>query len=217
VKVLVATVMTVAMMFVIATSCSINHRSDQFSCSKPSDCSDGRECINGSCVVPGGDIDAAPGDGKPPPPDGRTCPDGCTSCDFNTMKCTIDCAGGADCTRELACPAGGWNCIFLCTVNDACSNGIDCSQAKSCSLTCSGARSCDNVNCGTGKCTASCTGTNACRGVDCSQSCACDVTCNGNVGACFDPGVFCPLSSVVGTCDTGLGCTSQPTGCHHCI
>jgi len=215
VKVLLVSAIVVAALFAAATSCSINHRSDQFACSKPSDCSDGRQCINGSCVVPGGDIDAPmPIDGKVPP-DGNECPQACTSCDLGSKTCNIDCAAGADCGHTITCPAG-FNCNIKCTVNDECRSGIDCSNATSCNLTCSGSRTCEGVDCGTGKCTASCTGTNSCRGVNCSNSCACDVTCNGNVGACFDPGVTCPPGTIPGACDTGLGCTSQQIGCSSC-
>ena len=202
--------------FAAVTSCSISHRSGEFQCTKQQDCMNGRECINGYCVLPGGEIDARMPDGHPQP-DANLCPSACTTCDVPNMMCTIDCAAaGADCSHAVTCPAG-WNCIIKCTVNDECRNGIDCSLAKSCNLTCSGSRTCEPVNCGAGKCTATCTGFSACRGFDCSGSCACDVTCNPNVSACFDPGVTCPLSTTFNSCDTGLGCTSQPLGCHNCI
>jgi hypothetical protein len=215
VKVLLASAVVVATMFAIVTSCSINHRSDQFACSKPSDCSDGRQCINGECVVPGGEIDAMmTTDGKPPP-DANLCPDACTSCDVHSMSCTIDCAAGADCGHPITCPAG-WNCNIKCTVNDECRSGINCVEAKSCTLTCSGSRACENVTCGSGKCTASCTGLGSCRDVDCTNSCACDVTCTNNNGSCINPGVFCPAGVIPGSCDNGLGCTSSAPGCSSC-
>jgi hypothetical protein len=215
VKVLLASAIVVAAMFAIVTSCSINHRSDQFACTKPSDCSDGRECINGECVVPGGVIDAAMTiDVKVV--DANQCPDGCTSCDLGHMVCTIDCATGGNCDRPVTCPAG-WNCVIKCTVNDECRSGIDCSAAKSCSLTCSGSRSCESVTCGMGKCSATCTGMGSCRDVDCTQSCACDVTCSNNIGACLNPGPMCPAGTFPGACDNGLGCTSQGIGCSSCM
>jgi hypothetical protein len=215
VKAWLAAAFAVVAMFAIATSCSINHRSDGFACTKPSDCSDGRECINGDCVVPNGQIDAMMMIDSKIPPDGNECPVGCTSCNLTSMTCNIDCAAGADCSAQVVCPAG-WNCNIKCSVNDECRNGIDCTQANSCNLTCSGRGTCAGVMCGTGKCTASCTGANACRGVDCSQSCACDVTCANNNSACFDPGVICPAGGFPGACDTGLGCTSQQIGCNRC-
>ena len=92
------------------------------------DCSGGRVCESGFCVVdPNAKLDAAI-DAKDI--DAAVCPTTCDSCDFPSGTCTITRAPAADVT----CPAG-WNCTITCTGAGACGN-IACNNAASCTIDC---------------------------------------------------------------------------------
>jgi hypothetical protein len=194
---------------VVATSCSINHRSDQYACTTNGDCEGGRICDRGYCIVPGS-IDAPrPNDGPKPNPDANNCPAPCTTCNIAQKTCTINCQT-ANCTNMVTCPAG-YKCDIQCNVDNSCRNGINCQMAAGCNIDCTGKQSCANVECGPGACDVGCIGPASCRGVDCNNSCACDVVCTGSQ-SCTE-GIQC--SSLA--CVSGSGCTSVPAFCHSCF
>ncbi len=204
-KLVLAWITVLAVTAISAGSCSINHQSDAFECTKQADCSGfpGRTCTGGYCVLPGGVIDAPKGnDGSMV--DGASdasnaCPAQCTSCEMASHTCKIDCAL-TSCNGAVVCPVG-WNCDVACTTANSCRTGVTCADNHSCKITCSGSSSCRNLQCGTGKCDVSCTGSQACRDVACGQSCGCDVTCG--------PQAFCDnVTCTSFQCDTGAGCSS---------
>ena len=211
-KLVLAIGVQVALVFALAASCSITHKSGDYACTKTSDCNSGRDCVGGFCVVAGSEIDApiilhdAPrGDS------GNGCPANCSSCDVPTHSCIIDCANGSNCNGNVACPAG-WTCDVKCDTDNSCRNGVSCAGTTSCKVECSGRSSCEDVVCGTGRCDVECTGQQSCqKQIVCGTSCGCDVRCQGS-GSCPDQQVTC--TSVA--CDLGAGCTSLPATCHTC-
>jgi len=211
----------------IAASCSVTHRSGEYTCDTTTDCTGGRVCSDGYCVVVGGGIDA-PGPGKdggplpdapkpdaPPPPQ---CPDECTSCNLPAKECRIQC--GANSTQAcngmtpVVCPAG-WNCDIECNRTNDCRFGVDCTDAASCTIECRGGGACRGVNCGDGKCDVQCTGFNSCSSmVNCNNSCECDVACTGSgTQTCGgDQGQAVSCGSIACDDPSDGGCTSQPDG-----
>ena len=213
-KLVVACLAAVALVVITASSCSVEHKSADYVCTLQTDCTPGRLCVSGYCIVPSGMVDApknpdGPRTDSPVVIDSPTCPPQCTSCNVAAKTCTVDC-GVTNCTGNAAivCPTG-YNCAILCTTNNACGAGINCETAASCSITCSGQGSCRGIDCGTGDCDVKCQGQNSCRGVDCSNSCACDVTCAFNASCEF---VTCNHLQ----CDIGRGCTSAGAICDTC-
>lgn len=203
-----------------ATSCSINHKSNEYECVLPSDCDPfpGRQCVGGFCVTSGGPTDARPDMGpvidgpRDASPDSVMCPAQCTSCREPGHECVIDCAT-TSCNSEVVCPVG-WNCTIGCTTTNSCTQGIDCGNAKSCTVICSGTSSCRDLVCGDGKCNVTCSGKSSCRDMDCSDSCACDITCATGANAASCEGNSCPL----GCFGAGFGrCSSQAPGCNTCM
>ncbi len=215
-KLAAVSIILLAGIFVVvfgASSCSINHRSGDYTCTKQQDCAAGRTCQDGFCVLTMqldsgvGKIDAP----KQPPPDaGDSCPSQCTSCDTVAKTCVVDCAVNPNtCNGPVVCPTG-YACDIRCTTTSSCRSGVNCLNATSCKLDCSGSESCRNVACGTGKCNVDCAGTGSCRGIGCAQSCACDVTCHAGA---LCTSITCPS----GCFNTGLpGCTSQAPMCNTC-
>lgn len=192
-------------------SCSINHRSDQYSCAVNGDCENGRVCENGFCVVPGATLDAPRNDAPGPPIDAAaSCPGQCTSCNMQQKTCTIDCKL-TNCSGKVTCPPG-YNCTILCNVENACRSGVSCEQSTACAVECTGRQSCEDVVCGPGPCAVECSGVQSCRNVSCANSCACDVTCTG--GQSCSEGIRC--TSFACRNNTGRGCTSVPAFCHSC-
>jgi hypothetical protein len=196
-----------------ANSCAINRKSSQYECSTTADCDPGRVCRDGLCVVSGsGGPDAPPGPNDGGSPDGedpRACPDQCTEC-ADGKVCTIDCAAGANCEGEIACPPG-WNCRVRCNEPNACRNGVDCSGSASCDVQCTAPGTCRDVACGPGRCNVNCAGQSSCRDIDCGDSCACEVKCQFGTGACT--GITCSALQ----CGTGFGgCTTQFPSCNTC-
>ncbi len=203
-----------------ALSCSVSHRSGEFTCVTSMDCvgeAAGRICSGGFCVVSGGGVDApiATHDSGPiiihDAPQ-LTCPSICTSCDLSSMTCKIACTGAtANCANDVTCPPG-FNCQINCVPGGSCKI-VDCTDAASCSVTCTGQGSCRQVNCGATACDVQCTGSESCRGVACGSSCACDVAC-GDTASCQS--VFCSHIE----CDDlngGSGCSSsQDPLCNTC-
>jgi hypothetical protein len=186
----------------IAASCSINHRSSEFTeCMRQADCSNGQSCIEGICQNPNNNNDA--GTDADVRPDALVCPSQCTSCRVDRLECRVDCSvSPATCNIKITCPEG-WNCTVLCSGQNSCRSGIDCTAGKSCNIECSGTQSCRDIECGAGPCTTACTGSQSCRNVDCNDSCKCDVTC-ANAASC--EGLTCsePFCSV-----GGRGCSSS--------
>jgi hypothetical protein len=189
------------------TACSISHRSQDFACTTSADCTDGRTCIDGFCVTGSGPgVDAPAGSGghndagidapKPldahvPPADAAVCPTICSSCDFGSMTCDIDCAvptgGDSRCgsgtsgtggnQATVQCPPG-FNCTIECTTPGSC-RSVSCIGGLSCQVQCASAQSCKTVACGKGACDVECTGQSSCKNVACGESCKCDVDCQG--------------------------------------
>jgi hypothetical protein len=195
---------------VLATSCSISHKSDGYACTIQSDCNDGRQCVDNFCIVPGS-IDATVFHDARTNGDGNGCPTGCTSCVVSTHQCTIDCSmnAGACSNGKVVCPSG-WACNVECNTDGACKDGVSCVGATSCAISCSAHNSCQNIQCGLGKCSVDCSGVASCQGVACGNSCACDVTC---LGAQSCQSVQCTATA----CKVGLGCSSLVApACHSC-
>ncbi len=212
-KIVLAWITVLAITAITASSCSVNHASDAFECTKQADCDKypGRTCTGGYCVLPGGVADA-PKNTDGPMADGAIdagngCPAQCTSCEMGSHTCKIDCAV-TSCNAAVVCPVG-WNCDVACTTANSCRNGVTCTGNNSCKITCSGSGSCRMLTCGSGKCDVNCSGNQSCRGVACGQSCGCDVTC-GQLATCES--VACTAFQ----CDTGLGCSSQLPSCETC-
>jgi hypothetical protein len=191
-------------------ACSVQHRSDEYACTKQSDCNSGRTCVGGFCVAQGGNGPDAKIDG-PSMGSGDAsngCPTGCSACNPAQHTCTIDCRS-SNCNGAVACPAG-YRCDIMCDTDNSCRNGVDCTAGLACNVTCSGGNTCHNVTCGLGPCDINCSGASSCKGVACNSSCACDVTCTGTQ-SCGDT-VQCTSLA----CKVGLGCSSVPTVCHSC-
>jgi hypothetical protein len=193
---------------ILGGSCSINHRSGDFTCETQADCISGRVCSDGLCVatkLDSGVKTDAPSAG---------CPAQCTSCNTTTKSCTIDCAlNNGACNQAITCPTG-WDCNIACSTGSSCRNGINCLTSKSCTIACSGALSCKAISCGTGRCNVDCTGNSSCRDVSCGLSCACDVTCHAN-SLCTN--LTCRVSpDCISTMQFG-GCTSLTPGCNTCM
>jgi len=173
-----------------AASCSIHHRSGELACQSQADCSAGRSCLDGVCVVTlidGGISGSGDAPGGTAPPDAPaipldavpTCPAQCTACDPGALTCTIDCqADPAACTQKITCPPG-WNCDVECTTAQSCRNGVACEDATACKINCAGQQSCANIACSGGACSVQCTGRASCSGVTCGEG-TCDVACTAN-------------------------------------
>ena len=200
-------------------SCTVNTKTDKLACTVQADCTGGRACEGGFCVVdPNAKLDAAI-DAKDI--DAAICPAACGSCDFQSGTCMITGAGS-----DVTCPAG-WNCAITCTGAGACGD-IACTDAASCTVDCtaqgsgsgsgSAGTACGNLTCGTGRCTQTCEGSGACGTTSCASSCKCDVTCNPLLGACGT--MTCPIHANR-NCTTGMvpgaACDSQAAmQCHSC-
>ncbi len=197
-KLLALRLVLVGLALVIGGSCTVTHRSNDFTCEKQSDCASGRICSDGFCI-------ALDGGGTPDAP--AVCPAQCTSCNTVAKTCTINCALNGGCRQLVTCPTG-WGCNIMCSVDGACANGIDCQNGTSCTVTCSGRQSCGLVTCGPGRCSVGCTGRESCRDIRCGTSCACDVACSAS-NSCAD--LSCRSLSC--TLLTPRGCTSVPLGC----
>jgi hypothetical protein len=193
----------IAMGFALVAGCSVSHRSGDFACDTQADCSAGRTCVEGFCVLP---ADAGIPDG--PHADAAVCPSACTSCNLDQKSCTIDCALNGGCKQAVTCPLG-FSCNVLCSRDGACSSGVSCTGSTACTISCSGTQSCRGLSCGLGPCNVSCTGSGSCGEVSCGMSCACDVTCNGIA--------LCRNLTCKPNCAVGLrGCTSLAVGCNTC-
>ena len=195
-------VASIAATAVAVAGCSVSHRSGDFTCERQTDCSNGRSCVDGFCVLPedagldGARVDAA------------VCPSVCTSCALDQKLCTIDCALNGGCKQLVTCPLG-FACNVLCSEDNACSSGLNCTGGTSCKVTCSGTQSCRNLSCGLGPCNVSCTGNASCGEIACGNSCSCDVSCSASA-LCRN------LTCKQGCAASSRSCTSLPLGCNTC-
>jgi hypothetical protein len=182
----------------LIASCFVDRRSNDFECETEAQCTGGRICEDGFCIMP-------------PTPE---CPEDCNAgCDLELMTCNIGCSLPGQCDLTIDCPFG-FECTINCSAPGACSN-IYCDGAESCEIACTASNACGSIECGDGKCTVVCSTGNACGDVDCSQSCACDVACTG-VGCDLScPSVPASECTLDGTLDTPCSSTSQ-AGCSTC-
>lgn len=198
-------------------ACGIESRSEAYLCQGPSDCSDGRICKGGWCVV-GGSIDAgAPDaslvvipDAAPPEPDAAPiCPAVCSRCEDGV--CFIDCLGDTSCISRVTCPAG-LACAVECGGVLSCQSGVSCGGATECEVSCSGQQSCfGGVECGAAACAVECGARDSCAfGIDCSDSCACETDCSGPDSCDIQP--ECPAG-----CSDGFDCFSNERECDVCL
>lgn len=191
-------VAVVALVLASLAGCSVDRRSSGYRCDTPSDCSGGRVCQQGWCVVA-----SAPDAGSGPP-----CPAACDSCVAGT--CVIECKNAQDCPDRIVCPAG-LDCDVTCMGNQRCSQGVSCSASGDCTVVCDGVGACaGGVTCGSGECDVDCSGTGSCgQGIDCSASCSCDTDCDDAAGCGT---LMCPGDG--GECERSGECSSA--GCNFC-
>jgi hypothetical protein len=155
-------------------------------------------------------IDADPMD--PSADAGDACLAACVDGACVDGTCVINCPTAQACPDQLVCPAG-IPCRIRCTGEGSCPGGIDCSGASTCTVSCSGTDSCaGEIACGPGRCSVTCSSDGSCQaGTSCPDACACEVDCSGP-DACATE-AECPAMP----CDTGAGCTSEPSGaCDQC-
>lgn len=167
--------------------CGIDPRSDDLRCGPGMGaCPQGRDCVEGWCVVDPGEVDAG-GDG--PMIDGPECPATCSRCTGNT--CIIECNDPGECDARVICPED-MDCDVRCELEGSCTSGVLCG--------------------GAGRCTISCGGANSCAGdLTCTAACACTTTCSG-AGSCAGQSV-CPGP---GICDQNDLCVDGPSQCNRC-
>ncbi len=200
----------------LLAGCSFDGRSDQYACDQPSDCTDGRVCLDGFCVFSAGS-DAAVADASPDQPDAdltpdaSTCPPECSSCAGDL--CIIECNTDDACATPVVCPAG-MPCQVRCTGMASCAGGVDCTDSTACTVICTQADACAGpLECGLGVCDITCSGTSSCTGgIDCSTSCACDTRCTGS-NSCL-PVPDCPGPPQC--TESNDECSSQGGPCDQC-
>lgn len=158
----------------LLVGCSlVERRSDAFACDTIDDCSDGRVCTMGWCVVSDPTtpdaaeptIDADPAnvvDARPPNEclacSGGTCVEECTLADNCSFDCAID---GCDC--DFTCETN--TCNVECKANTTCS--VDCGGSDQCRPTCKPGAVCDF----------DCTNSNNCRLAKCEGDAQCILNC----------------------------------------
>ena len=121
-----ASVLAIVLGSSIIAACLVDRPSTSFECSTQADCTDGRSCTGGYCVV-------------------SECPSDCTSCDEAAMTCQVQCTGADDCNGTIDCPSG-WTCTINCVGDGAC-NDIQCASGLKCVITCTGDNACEDVDC----------------------------------------------------------------------
>lgn len=199
-------------------ACAIDSRSELYQCDALQDCSNGRVCRAGWCVVPGDDgpgrdagvsIPDAAGTGTDQEPDASTCPAACTSCDDGA--CQVDCRDNDSCRDLIVCPPD-LPCTVICDGTDSCASGVDCSAASSCDVRCTSPRACSGrIECGDGSCEVTCDARDTCAGgIDCADSCSCETSCSGSRSCDVAPD--CPLFF----CSDGLDCDADDLECDLC-
>lgn len=192
----------------LLTACSVDRRSESYTCDTETDCGAGRTCDEGWCVEVGGGgdgdggelpvVDADPNapDADPDAPDAAfICPPTCSSCNIDNV-CIMACAADASCPTQVVCPPGV-SCKVECEGANSCAAGVDCSDASSCRIECTGVDSCaQRIVCGQGQCIVECNANGSCAaGTDCSESCSCLTNCVATAcegpSECTDPGSPC--------------------------
>lgn len=204
-----------ALVAIAISSCWVDRKTSEFSCSSDNDCtgySPTRVCDTdiGYCV---------PGENP------NDCPSICNgACNKGQKTCTINCGTGTNCNGTVVCPEGydctincssggcdavecngNSDCTITCSGGNACGN-IDCSDSGTCDVTCSAGSACGDVDCNGSDCSVSCSGGNACDRVDCDNACRCDVTCIEGTSCDF-------LTCSATPCESATGCTSTQNGC----
>lgn len=171
----------------LLAGCSFDNRSNAFACETQSECTDGRVCEMGWCVVPGAglhdanlalpDANLALPDATPDamPPDAT--PPECLACTGGT--CTEDCAIVGDCSYD--CAVDSCDCSFSCTADATKCNG-ECKANTTCSVDCGGAKQC-HPKCKSGAiCDFDCTGVSDCKRAKCEGTAECLLNCTDTTG-----------------------------------
>lgn len=201
----------------LVASCGFDERSGEFACDGDGRCPDGRECVDGWCVIPGGGDGtttdaAAPGPDAVPQPDAQFCPPACTECSGDV--CLIRCPGNNACAATVTCP-DGMECQVQCSGIDSCGGGVECGGATSCSVSCAKRQACGGaIMCGTGRCDVSCSAADTCAGgIECNDACACTTSCTGADSCALAPD--CPGDGAI--CESGGECTDDGDAtCNEC-
>ena len=143
---------------IAAAGCLVSRRSPDLECSATTDCTGGRTCNGGYCVLDG-------------------CPAGCTSCDTAAKTCAITCTAAGACSN-VTCPTG-YSCDIAGATGAAC-GAITCSTGR-CTITCAGANACGAIDCASAcacdvTCVGSGCGAESCpaRGGACTSGGNCD-------------------------------------------
>ena len=191
--------------------CSIHHRSDEYACTKNTDCDTRPHCDDGFCVVAGHQIDA------PTRIDGPTrrrrrrqqLPARLHDVQLAQKTCTIDCQqrelhrhGHLPRRLQVRHPVQHRQLVpqrRQLPRGRVVQRRVQRRSSRA-----------ENVAVRRGPCDVSCSGQQSCRGVSCNNSCACDVACTGNQSCSTRH--QCSRSRA----DSGLGCTSVPALCHSC-
>jgi hypothetical protein len=198
----------------LLAACGIDSRSQDYECTQTADCTDGRVCRSGWCVVGSGGAGADAGPPATPDagnsaPDASSCPAGCTRCEDDT--CVVECIEDDSCGDPVVCPPG-LPCLVVCEGIGSCAAGIDCSAAASCDLRCTSREACNGeIRCGEGRCSVTCSARDTCAGgVDCTDSCACETSCDGVQACALAP--ECPFPG----CFDGDDCAADGLVCDFC-
>jgi hypothetical protein len=140
------------------------------------------------------------------------------ACNSDGTICTITTAG----TDKVVCPAG-LECHVNCQgSDDACKDGVDCTQANKCTILCNGTRACrdGDVQCNTNNdaCSVTCMGADACgnHGITCGGG-SCAGNCLG-ANACQSGGVICGPGACAVDCEGASACQNgtcpvEPASC----
>lgn len=141
--------MRLAPLVLLLAACQIDRKSDELRCDVPTDCTGGRTCMGGWCVLDPSLVPDAepPGDGTQSdadlvdaaPPDAGTCPAPCTEC--SAGRCVVRCDTAGACPGPITCPAN-LACEVICSGDGSCGGLIDCDATCACDVTCTGAGSC---------------------------------------------------------------------------
>ena len=153
------------------SGCNFDERSGTFACATQMDCSDGRVCEMGWCVVSESQVPDADLPLDAAMPDNR-----CVACESGA--CSDHCAG-AQCAYE--CAVDGCQCSFSCTEASMTCNGT-CNSETICNIDCGKGRQC-HATCKSGSiCDVDCTGVKDCKRVSCEGNAQCILNCTDTAG-----------------------------------
>lgn len=149
-----------------AGSCLLDRKTNEFACSTTEDCLDGRQCMGGFCIT---------SDAPIIPPCAENCTDLGGECvdDVCRFICTA-----VTCQSIVQCPPG-LPCEIQCNGVGACSNGIACTSAATCTITCDDGACQAPIDCGSSACDITCNGTSCSGQIGCTAADRCVVDCNG--------------------------------------